>query len=752
MYISAPVNRYLYSKAFISNMLRNSLSYVCEKQFRSLLFSLVFLPLISVQTIAADNHPRVTLPGDTSIFQATDAPATPPVNDGMGGIELGVKFKASQSGKITGIRFYKAASVAGNYTVHLWSNTGSKLAEAAFTVDTARGWQQVAFTAPVSIDANTTYVASYFNNTGDYATTNPFFTQAIVNGTLRALANGEDGPNGLYKYSATPVFPDNNYGSSNYWVDVVFIPDAVPVQQSPVAAPAAKAATAGKDSAAPVVTNIKPVTNPDGTVTVTWATNENADATIDYDISADSLKLHAAAAKRGFEHSVQIKGLIPGVTYYYRIKSRDAAGNTVIRPSVTAPPLSFALPQGPCAIDSAVANFRDGGQDIGALVNPDGSITLQPQVNEEFISVLKSIPEGWAGNRYNTDGTTMNNNGVITVNGTHIFSLTNFEPGSSIEFAAIFGAGSYQNIGFSSDQPYADGTWVTIGQANQADGTLYARASNNSEIKIGSGLLGSLHYFRIKWNPTNFEFYVDGGVKPVATINMKVANNMYIQISDYVSSDEGLSIDWIHVSPYATSGIFTSRVFDAGGATNWGAVNWRGDIPAGTNIAISVSTGDTPNPNDGTWSSYTPVKAPGTPVNSSSRYIQYKATLSTTDKKYTPVLKSVSINCSGNSNMAEKVKQTLQPSQGPAAASNGKLDVKVMPNPSSDYFSLALSGPADKPIMVNILDAYGRIVEHHQKIMPFTTIQVGDSLSPGTYFVELLQGTQRKTAKIVKTK
>ncbi|HEY0611063.1 MAG TPA: DUF4082 domain-containing protein, partial [Chitinophaga sp.] len=195
----------------------------------------------------AASHFPPALPGDTSIFQPADAPSTPPVNDGMGGIELGLKFRAAQSGKVTGIRFYKAASVAGNYTVHLWSSTGNKLAEAAFTIDTAKGWQQVTFTTPVTINANTTYVASYFNNTGDYATTNPFFDKAVVNGPLRALANGEDGPNGLYKYSATPVFPDNNYGSSNYWIDVVFIPDEVPVQQAAVAAPAATPTADGKD-------------------------------------------------------------------------------------------------------------------------------------------------------------------------------------------------------------------------------------------------------------------------------------------------------------------------------------------------------------------------------------------------------------------------------------------------------------------------------------------------------------------------
>jgi hypothetical protein len=669
----------------------------------------------------------------------------------MGGIALGLKFRSSQNGKITGIRFYKAAKTAGSYTVHLWSSSGGKLAEGTLAADTTTGWQEAAFAEPVAITANTTYVASYFNSGGDYATTNPFFTEAVVNGPLRALANGEDGPNGLYKYSITPVFPDNNYGSTNYWVDVAFIPDVKTEQPAVTPSATGTSTVSGKDSTAPVISNVKPVPNEDGSVVITWSTDEKADASVDYDLNAENLTLHSSENNQGLDHTVKINGLTPGVTYYFRIRSKDAAGNTVVRPTLTAPPLAFTLPQGPCAIDSSAANFAQGGQDIGALVNPDGTITLQPLVNEEFISLLKSIPEGWAGARYNNDGTTVNNNGVITVNGTHIFSTNSFEPGSSIEFAAIFGAGSYQNIGFSIDQPYADGDWVTIGQSNRADGNLYARASNNTEINLGPNLLGSTHYFRIKWNPTNFEFFVDGSTKPLATINMKVATNMFIQISDYVSTDAGLSIDWLHVAPYQTAGTFTSRVFDAGDATTWGAVNWHGDTPPGTSLAISVSTGNTPNPNDGSWSSFTPVKAPGTAVNSTSRYIQYKVELATTDKKVSPVLKKVSINCSGNKNMAEKVKPAQEPGAGPAAA-NAKLDVKVMPNPSSDYFTLSISGPADKPIMVNILDAYGRIVDHHQKVMPFTSLQVGQSFSPGTYYVELLQGTHRKTAKIVKIK
>ncbi len=51
-----------------------------------------------------------------------------------------------------------------------------------------------------------------------------YFVNAFVNPPLRALASGEDGPNGVYTYSATPIFPDNTGFGANYWVDILFDP------------------------------------------------------------------------------------------------------------------------------------------------------------------------------------------------------------------------------------------------------------------------------------------------------------------------------------------------------------------------------------------------------------------------------------------------------------------------------------------------------------------------------------------------
>ena len=50
------------------------------------------------------------------------------------------------------------------------------------------------------------------------------------------------------------------------------------------------------------------------------------------------------------------------------------------------------------------------------------------------------------------------------------------------------------------------------------------------------------------------------------------------------------------MSPYPASGSFDSRVFDAGQSADWGALAWTAATPAGTGVALSVRTGNTPTP------------------------------------------------------------------------------------------------------------------------------------------------------------
>jgi hypothetical protein len=151
--------------------------------------------------------------------------ATPGVVDGgdPSSVELGVRFRSDVNGFITGIRFYKSSANTGTHIGNLWTNAGALLATAVFTAESASGWQQVDFSAPVPVTAGTTYVASYFVPSGHYSLNlNALSGAGVDNAPLHVLADGVDGANGVYAYSAASTFPTSTYAASNYWVDVVF--------------------------------------------------------------------------------------------------------------------------------------------------------------------------------------------------------------------------------------------------------------------------------------------------------------------------------------------------------------------------------------------------------------------------------------------------------------------------------------------------------------------------------------------------
>ena len=139
--------------------------------------------------------------------------------------ELGVKFRASVAGYVSGIRFYKDPTNTGTHTGHLWNRTGTLLGAVAFSNETASGWQTATLATPIPIAVGQTYVVSYYAPNGHYSqNVSDFASSGSVNGPLTALQDGVDGPNGVYQNESSG-FPTLSYSSSNYWVDVVFVPE-----------------------------------------------------------------------------------------------------------------------------------------------------------------------------------------------------------------------------------------------------------------------------------------------------------------------------------------------------------------------------------------------------------------------------------------------------------------------------------------------------------------------------------------------
>jgi hypothetical protein len=92
----------------------------------------------------------------------------------------------------------------------------------------------------------------------------------------------------------------------------------------------------------------------------------------------------------------------------------------------------------------------------------------------------------------------------------------------------------------------------------------------------------------------------------------------------------------------STSCVFTSRIFDASIPMDWTSLVSTTTLPVGTSVVFEARSGNSASP-DITWTSWQSVSG-GTITNPGSRYIQYRATLSTTDSGQTPVVEEVTIN------------------------------------------------------------------------------------------------------------
>ena len=195
-------------------------------------------------------------------------------------VELGVKFRSDVDGTIAGIRFYKAAANTGTHIGNLWTSNGALLATATFSNETVSGWQQALFATPVTIASNTVYVASYHANNGHYSADGKYFLEkGMDNPPLHALMNGVFGGNGVYRYGASSVFPNQSYNAANYWVDVVF--QAKPTLTSLVVTPANLSILTGASQQFTATATYTDGSTQDITSQATWTSSDTKVATID---------------------------------------------------------------------------------------------------------------------------------------------------------------------------------------------------------------------------------------------------------------------------------------------------------------------------------------------------------------------------------------------------------------------------------------------------------------------------------------
>jgi len=407
-------------------------------------------------------------------------------------------------------------------------------------------------------------------------------------------------------------------------------------------------ATYSSDNVPPQILNIVATPSDAGSVVVTWTTNEPATSKVQYGTSTNDLSEIVATTNLVTNHSITLNGLSGGTTYFFKVTSADAKSNSITEPASGAP-LTFSTPVAACFEDKTSGNFNAGTVGDKTIVGQTG-VSLKPKT-EEF-TTLPPVTE-WNSFVWQNGGVSTIVDGQIAVDAARYNTEPEnaaFGPGTSIEFKATFGASRFQHIGFGAgnniDMYNNTLVWAMF-STNQSNNELYARVANGGfqDFLVPGNLIGSAHLYRIEWNANAIEFFVDN--VSVRIVSTTLSTPMRIGLSDFDVSGPDLKMDWIRILPatYPSTGSFLSRIYDAGTSKEWQQASWTEDLPSGTNVQLFQRQGNSADPNDNSWSSFTAISSNGANVGGISRYIQYRADLSTSSSNNTPTLKSMSIAC-----------------------------------------------------------------------------------------------------------
>ncbi|MBT2450730.1 DUF4082 domain-containing protein [Streptomyces sp. ISL-43] len=254
-----------------------------------------------------------------TVWPAAAVPGTVNAGDGSA-VELGVKIRSSVPGSITGVRFYKSPANTGTHTGSLWSSSGQRLATGTFTNETASGWQQLNFSSPVPVKANTTYIASYFAPNGGYSFDTTFASADAGLAPLTALKSGTDGGNGVYRYSGTGGFPATASSGSNYWVDAVLDTATASTTPPTVTATTPQSAATGTAITATVKATFSEGVDAD---TLVFTLKDPGGATV------PGSKVLSASNSATFTPSTE---LVLNTTYTASVQAADLWGNTMAAP------------------------------------------------------------------------------------------------------------------------------------------------------------------------------------------------------------------------------------------------------------------------------------------------------------------------------------------------------------------------------------------------------------------------------------
>ena len=312
---------------------------------------------------------------------------------------------------------------------------------------------------------------------------------------------------------------------------------------------------------------------------------------------------------------------------------------------------------------------------------------LAPLVWSDFNGA--ALPSGWAVTPWASGGGAVLSAGQLRVDGALVGTDGLYTPGRALEFVATFGSEGFQHAGLAVT--FNEARWAIF--STGSGGALYARTHTGAvptDTAAGRLVVEHAARFRIEWNAANVVFSIDGTV--VATHDAVIADAMRPVVSDFAIGGQSLAVDALTFTPpVADSGVFVSRVLDAGMSAAWTSASWTVAQPAGTATSMSVRFGDTPQPDAG-WTAFVSVRASGGALSQVSRYAQYQATL-TSNGESTPSLADVTLNAG---------RGTPAVSVGDAIVAEGHAGT------TTSSFTLTLPWPAASEVQV----AYATVPGH----------------------------------------
>ena len=487
-----------------------------------------------------------------TLWSAADQPSLASSNDPKA-VEVGVKFRADVAGYVRGVRFYKGAKNTGTHVGNLWSASGTRLARATFTGETATGWQEVVFDSPVAVAADTTYVASYFGPNGGYAVDTGYFASARVTPPLRALRDGFAGGNGVFLYASASSFPTQTNQASNYWVDVVF--DTVlgqDVTAPRVAETSPAAGSTGADHRGSVTASFSEAMN---AATINAGTFELRDPAAN--LIPSTVTYDAVARKATLKPSVD---LVYGTAYTATVKAgvTDTAGNALLADYTWT--FSTSLPRAcPCSL------WSDSARPVTASSSDNKAVEVGVKFRSDSSGFITAI-------RFYKGGTT---NG-----GTHVGNIWS-ATGSLLGRATFVSetASGWQTayfdtpVAINADTTYVASYFAPLGRYS-LDTDYFVTQFNNAPLRAPSGTNGVFSYGTTTLFPTtsnrSSNYWVD----------------VVFERAQILSTAPGTAVKPGSSTPVAT-GTGSAISLDFGSNP---AVNTFGDVLSVTNISPEPQT------------------------------------------------------------------------------------------------------------------------------------------------------------------